>query len=34
VNEDTLATLEKHGHQRTGPRGEPIEGDAVVHRKR
>jgi hypothetical protein len=33
VNEDTLATLEKHGHQRTGPRGEAIEGDALVHRK-
>lgn len=33
VNPDTLATLQKHGQQRTGPRGEPIEGDALVHRR-
>jgi hypothetical protein len=32
VNPDTLATLEKHGGHRTGPHGEPIEGDALVHR--
>lgn len=32
VNPDTLATLRKHGTQRTGPKGEPIEGDALVKR--
>ena len=32
VNPDTLATLRKHGTHRTGPKGEPIEGDALVHR--
>ena len=32
VNPDTLATSHKHGAGRTGPKGEPIEGDAVVHR--
>ena len=30
VNPDTLQTLEKHGHQRTGPHGEPLEGDAPM----
>ncbi|MFN8644004.1 MAG: hypothetical protein U0802_20985 [Candidatus Binatia bacterium] len=33
VNPDTLATIAKHGGRRTGPHGEPIEGDALVHRK-
>jgi hypothetical protein len=32
VNPDTLATLHKHGDQRTGPKGEPIAGDALVKR--
>jgi hypothetical protein len=32
VNPDTLATLKKHGSRRTGPKGEPIEGDALVKR--
>jgi hypothetical protein len=34
VNEDTLATLEKHGHRRTGPRGEPIESNVPLPRPR
>jgi len=32
VNPDTLATLRKHGDERTGPKGEPIAGDALVKR--
>jgi hypothetical protein len=32
VNPDTLATLKKHGSRRTGPKGEPIEGDVLVKR--
>ena len=32
VNPDTLETLRVHGSQRTGPKGEPIEGDAFVKR--
>lgn len=33
VNPDTLATLAKHGDRRTGPRGEPIEGEVLVRRR-
>lgn len=32
VNPDTLATLRKHGGTRTGPKGEPIDGAALVKR--
>jgi hypothetical protein len=28
VNTDTLATIAKHGGQRSGPKGEPLERDA------
>lgn len=27
VNPDTLATISKHGGQRTGPKGEPLKRD-------
>ena len=32
VNPDTLETSRKHGGKRSGPKGEPIEGDALVKR--
>jgi hypothetical protein len=32
VNPDTLATLQKRGGQRTGPKGEPLDGEALVKR--
>lgn len=32
VNPDTLATSRKHGGGRTGPKGEPIEGETLVKR--
>jgi hypothetical protein len=30
VNPDTLETLRKHGSRRTGPKGEPIDGEPLV----
>jgi hypothetical protein len=32
VNPDTLATSRKHGGKRTGPKGEPLEGEVLVER--
>jgi hypothetical protein len=32
VNPDTLETLRKHGGRRTGPKGEPLDGEALVTR--
>ena len=32
VNPDTLSTSRKHGGGRTGPKGEPVTGDALVKR--
>jgi hypothetical protein len=34
VNPDTLATLQKHGSRRTGPKGEPIDDAATDRRER
>lgn len=34
VNPDTLETLRKHGSRRTGPKGEPVDGDAMLPRTR
>ena len=34
VNPDTLETIAKHGGKRTGPKGEPLEGESLELRDR